>query len=71
MNWETRMLTTTPQVLICVNLNFDDKIKIILPKNKKSGPSRENRDKALGLGTKGGFYSKRAEAFVISPNRST
>ena len=43
---------TTPQVPICVNLNFDDKIKIFLHKNKNSGPSRDGRDKALGLGTR-------------------
>ena len=29
MDWESRMLTTKPQVLVCVDLNFDDKIKII------------------------------------------
>ena len=45
MDWESKMLTAKPQVLVSVDLNFDDEIKDIL--QKKSGPSREGRDKVL------------------------
>ena len=50
MGWEFRVLTSTPQVVMCRDLSFDDKIKIILQKIDITNLAPSERPKIKPIG---------------------